>query len=126
MKEARMEANLMKKVQNDHEKILAKLIKLGANIHAKDVAGYTPLHHCLTFSSNPTTWSMAKQLLEAGANPNTQNRFGSTPLFFPVNAANLENVGLLLKYGADPDIKDWDGIDCRLHGRFSKVSIDID
>merc|ERR1740137_451081 len=58
MKEARMEANLMKKVQNDHEKILAKLIKLGANIHAKDVAGYTPLHHCLTFSSNPTTWSM--------------------------------------------------------------------
>jgi len=102
------------KIKNEHQKILDKLIELGANIHAKDVAGYTPLHHCLTIYTNPTTLSMARQLLKAGANPNMQNRFGSTPLFEPVMAANFEALKLLLEYGADPDIKEFEaGISCR-------------
>jgi len=111
-------ARRMMEVKNDHQKILTKLLELGANIHAKDIAGYTPLHHCLTTYSNPTTMSMAKQLLVAGADPNLQNRFGCTPLFEPVMAANFEAVKLLLDYGANPDIKENDGISCRYTASF--------
>ena len=106
-------------VKNEHQKILTLLLGLGANIHAKDMAGYTPLHHCLTSYSNSTTMSMATQLLKAGADPNLQNRFGCTPLFEPVMAANHDAVKLLLDYGADPDIKENDaGISCRYTAGF--------
>ena len=115
---ARKLANMIRKVKKDHEKILAKLIELGANINAKDVAGYTPLHHCVTCSSNSTTLSMARQLLKAGADPNIQNRFGCTALFEPVMTADLEAVELLLEFGADPEIQDYEGgLSCRQLGR---------
>ena len=113
-RDIQLAASRMMEVKNEHQQILTKLLELGANIHAKDIAGYTPLHHCLTSYSNPTTMSMARQLLKAGADPNLQNRFGCTPLFEPVMAANLDAVKLLLEFGADPDIKENDGgISCR-------------
>merc|ERR1719470_554377 len=101
-------------VKGEHEKILAKLIELGANIHAKDVAGYTPLHHCMSSTGNSITRSMARQLLKAGADPNIQNRFGCTPLFESVKAAKFDAVELLLDFGADPDVQEYDaGVSCR-------------
>merc|ERR1719392_199885 len=114
MKEYRIEARKIGNVKEDHEKIFRKLIELGANIHAKDVAGYTPLHHCLTSVGNSITLSMARELLLAGANPNEQNRFGSTPLMEPITINHLERIKLLLDFGADPDIKDNDGVSLRL------------
>ena len=102
---------------------MKKLIELGANIHAKDVAGYTPLHHCLTGMGNSITRSMARELLQAGADPNAQNRFGNTPLMEPVQGFDLENIKLLLEFGADPDIDDNDGVSCRHIGFHSSVSI---
>jgi len=122
LQECRIMANNMRAVKEDHEKILKKLIELGANIQAKDVAGYTPLHHCLTSVSNSITVSMARELLQAGADPNAKNRFGCTPLHEPVMAANFENIKLLLKFGADPDIEDNDGVSCRYLGRHSKIA----
>ena len=38
VRDVQVAARMMMEVKNDHEKILAKLIELGANIHAKDVA----------------------------------------------------------------------------------------
>jgi len=108
-------------VKEDHEKILKKLLELGANIHAKDVAGYTPLHHCLTCVSNSVTLRMARELLKAGADPNTKNRFGSSPLFEPVQAANMESINILLEFGADPDLVDNDGVRCSNMGN-SKIT----
>merc|ERR1719187_1030660 len=35
-------------MESDHMTCFLKLIELGARTDAKDVAGYTPLHHCLT------------------------------------------------------------------------------
>ena len=118
-------ARRMMEIKNEHQKILSKLLELGANIHAKDIAGYTPLHHCLTSYSNPTTVSMGKQLLVSGADPNLQNRFGCTALFEPVMAANFDAVQLLLEFGCDPDIKEFDaGISCRYTATFlPKVTI---
>jgi len=116
MKEYRIEARKIGNVKEDHEKIFRKLIELGANIHAKDVAGYTPLHHCLTSVGNSITLSMARELLLAGANPNEQNRFGCTPLMEPIIINHLERIKLLLDFGADPDIKDNDGVSMRKLG----------
>merc|ERR1719193_669414 len=118
-RDIQLAAHRIMEVKNEHQKILTKLLELGTNMHAKDIAGYTPLHHCLTAYSNPTTLSMAKQLLVAGADPNLQNRFGCTALFEPVMAANLEAVQLLLEFGCDPDIKEYDaGISCRYTATF--------
>ena len=92
-----------------HANILAKLVELGADLGAKDVAGYTPLHHCLTSQANSETLAMAATLLKAGADPNLQNRFGCSPMFGCVMVANLDAIKLLLKHGAKTDVKENDG-----------------
>ncbi len=96
-------------VKNDHMKILIKLISLGVEVNVHDVAGFTPLHHCVSASGNEATLKMAERLLKAGAKVNAQNRFGETPLALAANTPNYEAVELLLKYGGDPYIKDNDG-----------------
>ena len=57
-------------------KILIKLISLGADVNVHDVAGLTPLHHCVTRFGNEVTFKMAEQLIRAGAKVNAKNRFG--------------------------------------------------
>ena len=94
-------------LKSDHVKIIKKLIKLGANTSAKDMAGRTPLHHCFGGYGNTTTSAMAELMLEAGADPNIQDRLGKTPLFLCINTAKLQDISLLLKHGADPDVKEY-------------------
>ena len=90
----------------EHMKILNKLLELGANVtNLHDIAGYTPLHHCLTSQGNSVTYEMAKLLLSKGVDPNARNRFGVPPLSICVMAGNLEFVELLVNHGADPNIK---------------------
>jgi ankyrin repeat protein len=51
-------------------------------------------------------YDLAKLLLENGANPNIQDKYGNTALFM----ADLASMKLLLEYGANPLIKDNDGM----------------
>jgi ankyrin repeat protein len=95
--------------RSGHANILAKLLELGADLEAKDVAGYTPLHHCLTSQANSATLAMAATLLKAGADPNLQNRFGCSPMFECIMVANLAAIKLLLKHGAKTDVTENDG-----------------
>jgi hypothetical protein len=97
------------RVGMNHMRILEKLVELGADVNCRDVAGFTPLHHCLTAQGNPVTFKMAKLLLKNGANVNAQNRFGCPTLSVCVMCGNLEFIELLIKHGADPHIKDNDG-----------------
>ena len=57
-----------------HHDVLEMLVMHGADVNVHDLAGYTPLHHCLTYSGHEQTMKMAWFLLEAGANPNAVNR----------------------------------------------------
>lgn len=48
----------------------------------------------------------ARVLLEAGASPDSQDRFGSTPLISAVEKSNIDLVKKILKYGADVNLRD--------------------
>jgi ankyrin repeat protein len=66
------------------------------------VAGYTPLHHCLTMYGTKTTMAMARVLLDRGADPNARTRFGNTPLCECVRHQKMDFIKLLLEYGVGP------------------------
>ena len=56
------------------------------------------------------TFEAAQMLLENGAEVNTKDDWGSTPLMNAVySEAGIEFAQLLLDYGADPTIKDSEG-----------------
>jgi len=111
------------KIEMNHLGCFLKLLELGAKVDAKDVAGYTPLHHCLTKFVNDITFKMATVLLSRGVDPNVQNRFGATPLFEPTMNGQMESIDLLVQYGADPNITDNDNINCNQLARlFPKIT----
>merc|ERR1719318_163248 len=93
-------------VKEDHIKVLQKLISLKAHVNVRDVAGYAPLHHCVTEFSDEICLQMADILLKAGADVNAQNRFGATPLLDSMLTENWDFINLLLRNGADPYIGD--------------------
>ena len=70
-------------VRNEHVKILLKLISLGADVNVRDVAGFTPLHHCVLRHGNDVTLQMAGILLKAGAEVDAKNRHDGCIVYSP-------------------------------------------
>jgi len=90
-----------------HAEVLAWLIEKGAPVDLPDIAGLTALHHSVM---NNRIGEIPKILLRAGANPNAVDKYGTLPLHSAMMAAQAEAVEDLLEFGADPTIKDNDGI----------------
>ncbi|XP_040571104.1 uncharacterized protein [Lepeophtheirus salmonis] len=95
-------------IQNISEDILKHLIKDGAPINETDSIGQTPLHYAI---SNP---SLAKTLipilLAEGAHINVQRKSdGWTALHLAAMFGRSDLVGILLKNGANPELKDNEG-----------------
>ena len=62
---------------------------------------------------NKTLRAMAEIMLKAGADPNHQNRFGKSPLYDCVRGGYIDSIALLLKYGANPHLKEYvDSMEC--------------
>ena len=73
------------------------------NINFQTISGYT----LLMFALQNKNVDVIKFLLEHGANPNLQNMYGETALFYAVRTVCMpDKIEILLKNGADPNIKD--------------------
>ncbi len=74
------------------------LVQQGADLHATDTWGNTPLHNrSRSINGN------IKSLLELGANVNFDKSSVGTPLHAAANSHNPENTSLLLEHGAQID-----------------------
>jgi ankyrin repeat protein len=122
-------------IVNAHFELAALLVDRGADVNA-DGQGWTPLHQ-IAFTRRPPiqhglppavptgeldSLSLAKKLLENGANPNARmtrepndgarnilNRIGSTPFLIAAKVGDIPYMRLLLAHGADASIKTEEG-----------------
>ncbi len=79
------------------------MIKLGFDIEKKNA-----LHHAC---SRPNLYLPSiKKLLRLGANPNTKNKNGSTPIFSTTFSNDFESTKILIHYGAKVNISNDKGI----------------
>jgi hypothetical protein len=80
------------------------LIAHGADVHARNRLGATPLH----YAADTNRWDPAAQaetialLVSAGADPNATNRLGVAPLHRAVRSRSAAAVKALIACGADP------------------------
>jgi ankyrin repeat protein len=90
-----------------------ELIAQGADVNAVDQAGgHTALH----FAAQGQHTETARALLSAGAEVDARDRFGKTPLsmaLFNVRDRDGEVIRVLLASGADPNLKNNNGISPR-------------
>lgn len=94
--------------------IVSLLLEAGARINEQGQANGTALstacqyHDCDWFNGRekvPTT-AIIELLLQSGANPNIPTGDGVFPLHLAARLGSVENVLLLLKAGAMPDVRD--------------------
>jgi len=99
-----------------HEICFWFLLDNGADPNNCDYANASLLMHCMgrvsRFSRKIPSYALrfAKMLLKFGANVNIPNVFGSTALHEACIAQSSEAVEMLMNNGADPTLKDNDGI----------------
>ena len=86
---------------------LLRLISLGAELNDRDMAGYTPLHHCISQDANEITFGLAETLLKANADVHARSRSGVTPLIDATSCFSYDLIQLLLDHGADPYMGDY-------------------
>ena len=79
------------------------LLNQGADIHAKDKFGWTPLHLAATKENASTT---VEVLLNQGADIHAKDKFGWTPLHSAASNNTYETAEILLDKGANVNAKD--------------------
>ncbi len=99
----------------EHIEAVRMLLDLGADTNNQSVM----FNQGLTVIPSYLLWAVAGEcsedlvrfLLERGADVNTQIPFGDTALIEAIGEGNLAVARLLLRYGADPTIKNYSGKD---------------
>jgi ankyrin repeat protein len=95
--------------------LIGKLIKAGADVHAKNRLGDQPIHAAAVGGPGSHSWNPAAQaativcLIKAGADPNAADKRGVTPLHRAVRTRCAAAVRTLLENGADPARKNGGG-----------------
>ena len=97
--------------------IVKQLIGAGADVHARNRFGYNALHAAAAGSPGSAWWNPARQsdticaLIKAGADPNSADKRGVTPLHIAVRTRCASAVQTLLQHGADPTRRNKSGSD---------------
>ena len=96
---------------------LREMLNAGANVNARDNAGWTALHHIASYGGSgyylmPET--MTQILIDAGTDINAVNEYGVTPMMLAAEAGwhdtrCLEIIKVLMRNGADAEIKELGG-----------------
>jgi len=95
--------------EHDFYHTLIEIIYKYAHYHPD----YNPLH-------------IVRMLLNAGANPNDSNMFGTTPLMAASSMANYRIAGVLLEYSAAVDLRDMEGKTALMYAVTSTIEELID
>ena len=85
--------------------VVILLLEHGANVHAQDPYGYTPLHEAAK-EGHPKAVEL---LLQSGSDANVQKKDGWTALHLAAPRGHLRVVETLLEHGADPHAQTNDG-----------------
>jgi ankyrin repeat protein len=97
---------------NNLNEVNAMLEKEPNLVYARDELGYTPLMAASRFGNKTIVGVLLKNKSEV----NAQSNMGETALFRTIDVNKYKNAELLLKYGADPDIKEysqgWSALSC--------------
>ena len=90
-----------------HDAVLAALLAHGAdaNTPSRNAMQVRPLHSAAAHRRPEVALSMARRLLEAGAEVNVAQQGGWTPLHQAAAHGHAALVDLLLAHGADPDAR---------------------
>lgn len=114
--------------QKSHVEIMAALLDAGADPNIEVMRWGRPvsvLCMAMSLGERESIYAMMELLLDAGVNPNGRDTSGRTPLAILAanNDGNWDRYDLLFKYGADPNIPDYDG-HVPLHWPFKYMSSD--
>ena len=95
--------------------IAGMLLAAGANVHARNRRGQEALHAASIGNPCSPRWNPSAQtatiilLIEAGADPNSLDQSGVSPLHKAIRTRCAEAVKTLLAHGADPTLKNKSG-----------------
>jgi hypothetical protein len=84
----------------------AVLVKHGARLNAKDIAGHTACFHASSEKSNPETLEILKLIIAAKGDVNATNRVGKNALSAAILGTNMPALTALLICGANLHNKD--------------------
>ncbi|ERN42499.1 ankyrin repeat-containing protein [Rubidibacter lacunae KORDI 51-2] len=105
---------LMFAAESDRVATVRMLLEAGADVNLSDCPvrkqGRTPLMYA-AIANAPEVLNL---LLAAGAEVDARDKRGQTALFFAVQEECLDAAKVLLKGGADPHQKGWDGSPCSI------------